>query len=70
MDTADPSRRRRIAQIAIVGVALLFILELIALAAGRLELAAACFVAFVILWFVLRTVIRRGDAAGPEAGRR
>lgn len=70
MSLDDAARRRRIAIAAIAGVAVLFTVELIALATGNLELAAACFVAFVALWFVLRALTKRRDARDGPAGRR
>jgi hypothetical protein len=56
---ADEARRRRIG-IALVALAIgLFIVELVALALGALEIAALIFVIFVGGWFALRSYQRR-----------
>lgn len=59
----DDARRRRIA-IALVALAVvLFILELVAIAVGLLEVAALIFVIFVGGWFALRSYQRRTGGA-------
>ena len=64
---ADDARRRRIG-IALVALAIvLFIVELVALAVGLLEVAALIFVIFVGGWFALRSYQRRTGA--PERSR-
>jgi hypothetical protein len=61
--TADEARRRRIA-IALVALAIvLFIVEIVALAVGRLEVAALIFVIFIGGWFALRSYQRRAGGA-------
>jgi hypothetical protein len=58
-DQADEARRRRIG-IALVALAIvLFVVELVALAVGLLELAALIFVIFIAGWFALRSYQRR-----------
>ena len=60
---ADEARRRRIG-IALVALAIvLFIVELVALALGALEIAALIFVIFVGGWFALRSYQRRTGGA-------
>ncbi|HSJ73866.1 MAG TPA: hypothetical protein VK904_06080 [Miltoncostaeaceae bacterium] len=59
----EDARRRRIA-IALVALAIvLFIVEIIALAVGLLEVAALIFVIFVGGWFALRSYQRRTGGA-------
>jgi hypothetical protein len=61
--SADEARRRRIG-IALVALAVaLFIVELVALAVGLLEIAALIFVIFVGGWFALRSYQRRTGGA-------
>ncbi len=56
---ADEARRRRIG-IALVALAIvLFIVELVALAFGLIEVAALIFVIFIAGWFALRSYQRR-----------
>jgi hypothetical protein len=56
----DPTtRRRRIGIAALVATVLVFIIELVALALGQLEVAAACFAVFVVGWFALRSWMKR-----------
>ncbi len=56
---ADDARRRRIG-IALVALAIvLFIVELVALAMGLIEVAALVFVIFIGGWFALRSYQRR-----------
>jgi membrane-bound ClpP family serine protease len=56
---ADEARRRRIAIALVVLAVVLFILELVAIALGLLEVAALIFVIFVGGWFALRSYQRR-----------
>jgi hypothetical protein len=59
----DEARRRRIA-IALVALAIvLFIVEIVALAVGLLEVAALVFVIFIGGWFALRSYQRRAGGA-------
>jgi hypothetical protein len=59
----EDARRRRIA-IALVAVAIvLFIVEIVALAVGLLEVAALIFVIFIGGWFALRSYQRRAGGA-------
>jgi hypothetical protein len=60
---AEDARRKRIA-IALVALAiLLFVLELVALALGLIEVAALIFVIFIGGWFALRSYQRRTGGA-------
>ena len=60
----DDARRRRRIAIALVALAVvLFILELVAIAVGLLEVAALIFVIFVGGWFALRSYQRRTGGA-------
>ena len=60
---AEDARRRRIA-IALVALAIvLFVLELVALAVGLIEVAALIFVIFIGGWFALRSYQRRTGGA-------
>jgi hypothetical protein len=55
----DEARRRRIG-LALVALAIvLFIIQIVALALGRLEISALIFVIFVGGWFALRSYQRR-----------
>jgi hypothetical protein len=60
---ADEARRRRIAIALVVLAIVLFILELVAIALGLLEVAALIFVIFVGGWFALRSYQRRTGGA-------
>jgi membrane-bound ClpP family serine protease len=60
---ADEARRRRIAIALVVLAVVLFILELVAIALGLLEVAALIFVIFVGGWFALRSYQRRTGGA-------
>jgi high-affinity Fe2+/Pb2+ permease len=52
---ADPSTRRTIGM-ALAGLTgVLFIVQLVALALGRFEIAAVCAALFVVGWFALRS---------------
>ena len=55
--------RRRIGIAALVAVAVLFVVELVALALGQGEIATAVFALFVIGWFVLRSWMKRTGLA-------
>jgi positive regulator of sigma E activity len=55
----DRTRRRRIGIALIVVAVLLFVVQMVALALGSLEIAAAIFVVYVIGWFALRSYQRR-----------
>jgi Flp pilus assembly protein TadB len=56
---ADEARRRRIG-IALVAAALaLFVVQMVALALGSLEVAGLIFVVYVAGWFALRSWQRR-----------
>ena len=60
---AEDARRKRIA-IALVALAIvLFVLELVALAVGLIEVAALIFVIFIGGWFALRSYQRRTGGA-------
>jgi membrane-bound ClpP family serine protease len=60
---AEDARRRRIA-IALVALAIvLFVLELVALVVGLIEVAALIFVIFIGGWFALRSYQRRTGGA-------
>ena len=56
---ADARRARRLAIAALVLVGLLFVVELVALALGRLEIAIAVAAVFTAAWLVLRSRRRR-----------
>ena len=58
---ADP-RRRLIGIVALVAVVVLFVVELVALSLGWFDVAAACVALFFVGWFVMRAVVKRGDA--------
>ncbi len=60
---ADEARRRRIAIALVVLAVVLFIVELVAIALGLLEVAALVFVIFVGGWFALRSYQRRTGGA-------
>lgn|GEM_PF-737797 len=59
-DTGKPSRQLAIAMVIMAGVA--FIAILVGLAMGQLAVAGVAAVVLVILWFVLRSIQRRGAA--------
>jgi positive regulator of sigma E activity len=56
---ANAARRRRMAIIALVAVAALFIVQLLALAVGLPELSFAIFALIIAGWFVLRSYQKR-----------
>ena len=57
--STDEARRRRIG-LALVALAIvLFVIQIVALALGRLEISALIFVIFVGGWFALRSYQRR-----------
>jgi hypothetical protein len=55
-------RRRRIGMAALAVVVVLFLLELVALALGWFEVAAAVVAVFFVGWFVMRAVMKRQGA--------
>jgi hypothetical protein len=55
------ARARRTAIALVVLVALLFVVEVVALATGQLVVAVACAALFIVAWFVLRRA-QRGRA--------
>jgi Flp pilus assembly protein TadB len=59
----DDLRRRRIAMALAALALVLFVVELVALALGWLEVAALIFVAFIGGWFLLRSYQRRTGGA-------
>jgi hypothetical protein len=61
--SGDDLRRRRIAMALAALAIVLFVVEIVALALGWLEVAALIFVAFIGGWFLLRSYQRR--AGGP-----
>ena len=54
-------RRRRIGIMLLVGMILLFVVEIVALSLGQLELAAILFVVTLIAWFAIRGWLRRTE---------
>jgi len=58
--TAD-ARRRRIGILALAGVVVLFVVELVALSLGWFDVAAACVAIFFVGWFVMRAMMKRED---------
>ena len=60
--SAEAERRRRIGVVWVVLVVALFIVQLVSLALGLVELAAACAAAFIAGWFVLRSQAKRRSA--------
>ena len=57
--TAQERRRRRVGIALIAAVVVLFVIQMVALALGALEVAASIFVVYVIGWFALRSYQRR-----------
>lgn len=57
----DDARRRRIGIALIVVAILLFIGQMAALALGRLDVAGAIFLVYVVGWFALRSYQRRAS---------
>ena len=57
--TARERRRRRVGIALIAAVVVLFVIQMVALAFGALEVAALIFVIYVIGWFALRSYQRR-----------
>lgn len=57
--TAQERRRRRVGIALIAAVVVLFVIQMVALALGALEVAALIFVIYVIGWFALRSYQRR-----------
>jgi hypothetical protein len=58
----DEARRRRIGIALVAGALVLFVIQVVALALGSLEVAGLIFIAYVVGWFALRSWQRR--AAG------
>lgn len=61
--TADEARRRRIGLILIAVAIVLFVVQIVALALGSLEVAGLIFVLYVIGWFALRSYLRKAGRA-------
>ena len=60
MESTDADiRRRRIGLILIGCALLLFVIQMVALVLGYIEVALAIFVVYAIGWFVLRSYQRR-----------
>lgn len=55
----EDSSRRRLALIALIGIAALFIVECVAVASGQIVLASVCAAVFLVTWFVVRAVLGR-----------
>lgn len=56
---ANEAARRRVAVIVLGAVALLFVVQLLAIATGYLELSFGIFAVMVIGWFALRSYQKR-----------
>jgi hypothetical protein len=56
---ADEARRRRIGLLLVAGALMLFVIQVVALALGSLEVAGLIFIAYVAGWFALRSWQRR-----------
>lgn len=61
--------RRRIGIVALVVTVVLFVVELVALSLGRLDIAAVCFVAFMVGWFVVRAWVKRAERRSTDTYR-
>jgi Flp pilus assembly protein TadB len=57
----DPARRRRIGIALIALVAIVFVVQIAALALGKTVLSAVCFALLILGWFVLRSYVRRRE---------
>lgn len=57
--TPEEARRRRIGWVLIAIACALFVVQMVALALGALEVAGLIFLVFVAGWFVLRSHQRR-----------
>jgi positive regulator of sigma E activity len=57
--TADEIRRRRIGLILIACALVLFLIQMIALVLGYLEVALSIFLVYAVGWFILRSYQRR-----------
>ena len=66
MGTSPPQPQRRLALVALVAVASLFLLELVALIMGWFAVAVVCAALLVVAWFVMRSIVKRRQRA--EAG--
>ena len=59
----DPERRRRLGIALIALVAIVFVVQITALALGQTVLSAVCAVLLILSWFVFRSFVRRRDRA-------
>jgi hypothetical protein len=59
----DPERRRRLGIAMIALVAIVFVVQITALALGQTVLSAVCAVLLILSWFVFRSFVRRRDRA-------
>ena len=66
MGTSAPDPTRRLALIALIAVAGLFLLELIALIMGWFGVAVVCGVLLVVAWFVMRSIVKRRERAAED----
>ncbi len=66
MGTSAPDPTRRLALIALIAVAGLFLLELIALIMGWFGVAVVCAVLLVVAWFVMRSIVKRRERAADD----
>ncbi|MDX6554207.1 MAG: hypothetical protein QOD86_402 [Miltoncostaeaceae bacterium] len=57
----DPERRRRLGIALIVLVAIVFVVQVLALVLGKALLSGVCAVLLIVGWFVLRSFIRRRE---------
>ncbi|MEQ8833016.1 MAG: hypothetical protein RIB67_01070 [Miltoncostaeaceae bacterium] len=56
---ANEAARRRVAKLVLGAVALLFVVQLVAIATGYLEVSFAIFAAMAAGWFALRSYQKR-----------
>lgn len=56
---ANEAARRRLAIIVLVAISVLFVVQLVALMTGLLEISFAIFAVIVIGWFALRSYQKR-----------
>ncbi len=59
----DSERRRRLGIALIALVAIVFVVQITALALGQTVLSAVCAVLLILSWFVFRSFVRRRDRA-------
>ena len=57
----DPERRRRLGIVLIIVVAIVFVVQIAALALGQTVLSAVCAVLLILAWFVFRSFARRRE---------